>query len=277
MPLQIEKSIDSVISNYTQLPTMVTNTSSTTAVPMNETTETSSLKTTTTTDFVQKLNDSLAVESVPETTKQPLESIAIESSSVGSYFVENRNLPDFVLQDARYDIPAKTFLPPPIGSSTMQPPPSYRRPYQAYPNQNPNPNLYPYDGRSYVDPGRSFAQQPNYQPSYQPPSQQYRTGYYQSQEQLRNSYYQEWNRSRPNDYSMMAGQNYVADPNTFERRTVYALPPIQLPPAVAPRPPTTYSRNSYNRNQYEGTDCLSFTRGQFLFTSGCVYAFYGTF
>lgn len=261
MPLQIEKSADSAILNYTQPSTMIVDATSTSVAPSNRTTESSSSKTTSSTDFAQKLNDSLAVESIPETTKQPPESGATESSSVGSYFVENRNLPDFVLNDARYDIPAKTFLPPPIGSSTMQPPPSYHQPYQTY-HQNPNSNPHPYDGRSYMDPSRSFGQQPNYQPNYQSnyqqPSQQYRTGYYQTQEQLRNSYYQEWNRSRPNDYSMMGGQNYVADPNTFERRTVYALPPIQLPPAVAPRPPTTFSRNTYNRNQYEGiANCSS--------------------
>lgn len=152
----------------------------------------------------------------------------------------------------------------------MQPPSSYRQPYQAYSGQNP----YPYDGRSYMDAGRSFGQQPNYQPAVP----QYRTGYnYQSQEQLRNSYYQEWNRSRPNDYTIVGGQNYVADPNTFERRTVYALPPIQLPP-VGPRPPTTFSRNSYNRIKQKGIayTLQSSTEPTLTITFCCVEAYCGT-
>lgn len=99
MPLQIEKSVDSATVNYTQPPTISTDVPSTLTTTTKPPETTSSIgKNTSTTGLPQKLNDSLAVESIPETTRQSVESVATESSSVGSYFVENRNLPDFVLQ-----------------------------------------------------------------------------------------------------------------------------------------------------------------------------------
>lgn len=187
--------------------------------------------------ITSQLNDSVAEES----NKQNTESSSTEENNVKSYFVENHNIPGFIYEDARFEVPAKTFLPPPISSSTL--PPAYQRNYE--PTPPPYYNQYDRQYQSYTPYNRNYL-----------PYQQYGTEYFQTQEQQRNTYYNEWNRSRP----MMderSGQMYHADPNPFNRRTIIALPPIQLPPPVTPRQTIISGRSKHKT--FKGTDGCVFT------------------
>lgn len=178
-----------------------------------------------------QLNDSIAEES----NKQNTESSSTEANNVKSYFVENHNIPGFIYEDARLEVPAKTFLPPPISSSTL--PPVYQRNYESAP-----PSYYNHYDRQY----QSYTP---YNRNYLP-YQQYGTEYFQTQEQQRNTYYNEWNRTRPMDEH--SGHSYHADPNPFNRRTIIALPPIQLPPPVTPRQTIISGRSKYKT--FKGTE-----------------------
>lgn len=183
-----------------------------------------------------ELNDSITEKlSTPKSLNGLNDSTSTEMSNVGSYFVENRNLPNLIFNDGRFDIPAKTFLPAPISSSTMPPP--YRRNYGSVSLPEYH-NQYPYDNRQYPDYSGYYNQANNYLP--------HRTsGYFQSHEQNRNPYFHVWNRTRQADFQ--SGQTYMMDPNAFEKKTIIALPPIQLPPAVLARPVFNVRRNIHLR------------------------------
>lgn len=137
-------------------------------------------------------NDSVADES---NRPAGTETNVAESSSVGSYFVENRNLPGVWFRDVRLDSLADTYFPSPISSSTMPPPILRGR----TPPTSPSPRQY------------------EYHTEYNNPAHQ--AGYYQSQEQSRNVYYHVWNRTAPQlDYRANSGAG----------KTIIALPPVQL-------------------------------------------------
>lgn len=151
--------------------------------------------------------------------------------SVGSYYAENKNFGDFS-RDIR-------LLPAPISSSTVSPYVPYRRNYVPAPA---TPNHYP----SYDQP--RYTGYTNYRDD-----RRY-NDYYQRAEYNRN--YPAWNQSQVLQVPQ-SNQMYVMDPmnayRSAERKTVIALPPVQLPPVPPTYRPMYSSRRHNFVHMFKGT------------------------
>lgn len=153
--------------------------------------------------------------------------------SVGSYYAENKNFGDFS-RDIR-------LLPAPISSSTVSPYVPYRRNY--VPPAPASPNYpYTYDQPRYTD-------YTNYRDD-----RRYRNDYYQQRTDY-NRNYPSWNQSQMQ--MPQSSQMYVVDPmNAYrqaERKTVIALPPVQLPPMPPTYRPMYSSRRQNLVHMFKGT------------------------